>query len=167
MRHYTWIFIIIFSLFSCDYGECVHIVNGTKDTILIGNANCNNIDSIHNFLPRRGAIFDYTYTEKQHDGKMKISNCDIIYPDSAGTYGVLNQPLFYSNFHRKGYFFIIRLTTARNHTWNEIVEKRLYDILIVTQEMIKDTNVVMYSPIKNITCRQPCAYSLTATTGHL
>ena len=38
-----------------------------------------------------------------------------------------------------GLFFIIKLETARNHTWDEICRNHLYDTLVVTREMLEQT----------------------------
>lgn len=154
MKRLIWIFIASISIISCDFGEFVWIVNNTDDTIIIGSANCNNIDSIKEFLHCDGAIFDGTKTEKDDKGNLIISNWNLVYPDSAGRYEAFNMPLFALNFHQKGYFFIIKQSDARNYTWNEIVDKKLYDLLIVTQEMVKDSRTIKYSPQKRSMERQ-------------
>ena len=46
--------------------------------------------------------------------------------------------------YKKGYFFIIKLETARNHTWAEICNEHLYDTLFVTREMLKQGNRIEY-----------------------
>jgi hypothetical protein len=68
-----------------------------------------------------------------------FNKSNLIYPDSLGSTGII-----YLIEYKKGYFFIIELQIARNHTWEEICKNHLYDTLVVTQEMLKQGNRIEY-----------------------
>lgn len=145
-------------IISCDFGYSMKIVNHTTDTILIGSANYNTIDSIQYFIMpdvcwEQDSI--RVYVDALQNPEKRFGNINelekiktiYVYPDSTATERSFNCKLFAQNNDKKGYFFIIKLDVARRHTWNEIRDNRLYDRLIVTREMLKSTNVVHY-PIK-------------------
>jgi len=152
------IFIGMIVFISCDFGHSMKMVNHTTDTILIGSANYNNIDSIQYFIMpdicwEQDSI--RVYIDALQDPEKRFGNIDemkkikkiYVYPDSTAIERSFNSKLFEQNDDKKGYFFIIKLDVARRCTWNEIRDKRLYDSLIVTREMLKRANVVYY-PIK-------------------
>jgi len=98
----------------------------------------------------------------QHDGiilytdsvEMKenlwYDNSNLIYPDSFA-----RTSINYLIKYKKGYFFIIKLETARNHTWAEICNEHLYDTLFVTREMLKQGNRIEYHGNKTQDQRSP------------
>ena len=130
-------FVILLCMASCDYINVMHIENRTSDAVIIGSSRYCCIDSVKYFLERRGARYDSREPVFQEEEKLNLTDRLIIPPDSLGGYGELNAPLFSHNQDRNGYFFIINLDTARNHTWGEICRDTLYETLIVTQEMVK------------------------------
>lgn len=126
-----------------DSMEQMRIVNRTNDTVLIGNAKYNNIDSVKWFLECWGTKYDSTWTEIDNMGNLKVSKNDLIPHDSIACYG--ETLLFEQNKEHKGYFFIIKLKTANNHSWKEICRNKLYDILVVTREMLGPQNIIEYT----------------------
>ena len=146
MKRLFWgICMILFltGLSSCDYMEIVSVTNHTQDTILIGASRYNSIDSTMRFL--ESTTIDTfalrtgynNMTKFNGKDKLLIGQHDLIAPDSVSRYGELNCPLFYPNQDQKGYFFVITLETARNHTWEEICRDTLYNKIVITQEMQK------------------------------
>ncbi len=140
-----FILLILFFLISClpiiDFKEQMKIINLTNDTILIGNATCNKIDSVKWFLDRWETV-DSTWTEIDDSGSLYVSGNNLIPPDSMGCY--VRTSLFADSQGNKGYFFIIKLETTKNYSWNEICRNRLYDTLLVQREMLKNSNIVEY-----------------------
>ena len=130
---------------SCDPVVVIEIKNRSTDTVLIYSAMYNSIDSISTGFPHRLQFDKY--------GKIILFNDNgISYytpPDSVITYGEIgNKRTIFRN--RKGYFFIITLETAKNYTWDEIRKNRLYDTLIVTNEMLRknDWRIDYYGSIR-------------------
>ncbi len=149
---------IIFSMFllaSClpvwDTMESMRIKNCTTDTLLIGASFSNNIDSVYiniyggrlRFLPRTWAKCDYTWTTINEKGMLEIRSQDYIPQDSTANYAE-SGALFSHDKEHKAYFFIIKLETARNHTWAEICKEQLYDSLFVIREMLDEGNRIEY-----------------------
>lgn len=138
-------------LISClpvfDSMEQMRIVNRTNDTVLIGNAKYNNIDSVKWFLECWGTKYDSTWTEIDNMGNLKVSKNDLIPHDSMGCYG--ETTLFGQNKDHKGYFFIIKQENAKNYSWKEICRYKLYDTLVVTREMLEPENIVEYRGNQN------------------
>ena len=133
-------------LISClpvfDSMEQMRIVNRTIDTILIGSAKYNNIDSVKWFLECWGTKYDSTWTRTDIMGMFEIRNNNLIPHDSMGCYG--ETTLFGQNKEHKGYFYIIKQENVRNYSWKEICRNKLYDTLIVTREMLGPENIVEY-----------------------
>ena len=133
-------------LISClpvfDSMEQMRIVNRTIDTILIGSAKYNNIDSVKWFLECWGTKYDSTWTRTDIMGMFEIRNNNLIPHDSMGCYG--ETTLFGHNKEHKGYFFIIKQENARIYSWKEICRNKLYDTLFVTREMLGHENTVEY-----------------------
>ena len=135
---------ILFStgIFSCviDFVYPMHIINHTNDTILIGFGHNNIIDSTKRFMPsdtRDSIVFrESVMTEFNGKGKLSIGKHDLIPPDSSASY---HEPhhLFIDRPNQAGYFFVIKLETARKHTWEEICRDTLYNKIVITQEMQK------------------------------
>jgi len=131
--------------------ESMRIKNCTTDTLLIGASFSNNIDSVYiniyggrlRFLPRTWAKCDYTWTTINEKGMLEIRSQDYIPQDSTANYAESGS-LFSHNKEHKGYLFVIKLETARNHTWAEICNEHLYDTLFVTREMLKQGNRIEY-----------------------
>lgn len=137
------ILIAIFALVfidSCvvfDVIRMMKIVNRTCDTILVGKAYCNNIDSTKFFIQHSGFIL-YTDSMKMKED-LWFDNSNLIYPDSFGTTGAN-----YLIKEKTGYFFIIKLDIAKTHTWEEICKNHLYDTLVATCEMLNESNQIEY-----------------------
>lgn len=143
----------IFLFISClpvfDSMEQMRIVNLTNDTILIGRADYNNIDSVKWFLDHWGAKYDSTCTTIDttidNMGNLEICQNSLIPPDSMGCYA--SASLFGHQQEQKIYFFVITLETARNHSWNDICSNKLYDTLTIQREMLKKGNIIEYRHI--------------------
>lgn len=138
--------LIIVCLPVFDSMEQMRIVNRTIDTILIGNAKYNNIDSVKWFLECLGTKYDSTWPQ-DNLGMFEVSNSNLIPHDSMGCYA--ETTLFGQNKDHKGYFFIIKQDNARNYSWKEICRNKLYDTLVVTREMLGPENIVEYRGNKN------------------
>ena len=144
--------VLSLALVSCviDFAYPMHIINHTDDTILIGYGHNNIIDSTKWFMDSdTGDSFvfkgdtlvcrEYVDTKFNGKGKLSIGKDDIIPPDSIAGYHQLHH-LFIDWPNQTGYFFVIKLETARKHTWEEICRDTLYDIIIITQDMLKRGN---------------------------
>ena len=143
--------VILYSFVSCvlDTMESMSIKNCTKDTVIVGASFSSSIDSIYmgeygrfRFYDRLGAKWDSTWTVMNNKGMLVISRNELIPPDSMAAYAELGRLFKQDN---KGLFFIIKLETARYHTWDEICRNHLYDTLVVTREMLERTgNKIVY-----------------------
>ena len=133
-----------------DYTYPMHVTNHTNDTILIGFGRYNIIESTKRFMPsdtRETLAFKgdtVVYRESVNTifngkGKLSIGKDDLIPPDSSAGYHE-PHPLFIDRPNQTGYFFVIKLETARKHTWEEICRDTLYDTIIITQDMLKQGN---------------------------
>ncbi|MBR4729655.1 MAG: hypothetical protein IK075_05285 [Prevotella sp.] len=162
-----FITLILTGLSSCvfDTVYVIHVTNHTNDTILIGYGGYNTIDSTMMFLPSApwdtltsdsdtitsarvyshrwitpngDSLFFYCIDTKINgNDKLSIGRHDLVPPDSTASYHQSYYPLFQFDQDQKGYFFVITLETARNHTWEEICRDTLYNRIIITQEMQK------------------------------
>ena len=73
----------------CSSKSNMYIVNNTEDTLLICcayYAEFDEIDSVDYFLPAEWDVSLGGDTKLGRDGKLKISNKNLIPPDSAGNY---------------------------------------------------------------------------------
>ena len=116
-----------------DVATCVRVINHTNDTILVYFARHNDIESVE-YDVSIGWFFELKFDET---GKIIFDkNYGVIASNSKGRYcrPIHRRQLFRNN---NGYFFIIKVETARNYTWDEIRKNRLYDTLIVTNEMLR------------------------------
>ena len=148
MKHKIVIFWLVSVLVvSCDYGHHFYIANKTTDTIIIVSADYNCIDSAMYFLSRWGAKYDSTWTEFNGKGKLKLSEINLIPPDSTACYAVFNAPFFYDHQDHKGYFYIIKLENAKKYTWGEICRDTLYNEFVITQEMIEQVKAQGSPPV--------------------
>ena len=120
----------------------VPLTNHSNDSILVFVSRVeNNIDSVRVGL-RSVLRFDEA-------GKIVFDETrDVTNPGAEGSFRVFgHRPLFLlwatrgirrqAFHHRNGYFFIIKLETVRNYTWDEIRKNRLYNTLIVTRETFR------------------------------
>ena len=127
-------------LTSCpmDYGCAFPIVNRSDDTVYVCSASYNDIDSVKHGLGSRR--LDESLLDDV--GKIIVYNNDIILPDSIRYYIERGhyKNIFHFNEDKKGYFFIIKLETIKNYTWEEIRKNKLYEELIVTREMLEENN---------------------------
>lgn len=133
----------------CTSRSSLYINNCTNDSILICTtelARNNSIDSVKFFL--EGDYNSDLCIEFDDSNGPKFGSLNIIPPDSSGCY--INEAASYGShigvkLYEKGFFFIIKLETARNHTWDEICRNHLYDTLVVTREMLEQTgNKIKY-----------------------
>lgn len=134
---FLYAFVIVLCMVSCDYIKVMYIENRTSDAVIIGSSRYCCIDSVKHFLEGREAKYDSKEPVFREKEKLNLADRLIIPSGSLGGYGEWNAPLFSHNQDRNGYFFIINVDTARNHTWGEICRDTLYETLIVTQEMVK------------------------------
>ena len=144
------VFVLVF-INSCivfDEVRMLTIANQTCDTILIGKAFCNNIDSTKLFIQHDGILL-YTDSMEMKEN-LWYDNSNLIYPDSFA-----RTSINYIIKYKKGYFFIIKLETARNHTWAEICNEHLYDTLFVTRKMLEQGNRIEYHGNKTQDQRSP------------
>ena len=162
-----FITLILTGLSSCvfDTVYVIHVTNHTNDTILIGYGGYNTIDSTKLFLesapwdtltsdsdtitsarvyshrwitPNGDSLIFYCIDTKINgNDKLSIGRHDLVPPDSTASFGRPYDHLFYYDQDQTGYFFVITLETARNHTWEEICRDTLYNRIIITQEMQK------------------------------
>ena len=147
-RLFKGMWAVLFSLgtFSCviDSVYPMHIINNTNDTILIGYGHNNIIDSTKWFMysdTGDSLAFKLGYVMTRFNGKEKLSigEHDLIPPDSSAGYHE-PHPLFLDWPNQTGYFFVIKLETARRHTWEEICRDTLYDAIAITQDLLKQGN---------------------------
>lgn len=159
--------LILMELSSCvfDTVYVVHVTNHTNDTILIGYGGYNTIDSTKSFLssapwdtltsdsdtitsarffshhwitPNGDSLIIYCLKTKINGSdKLSIGRHDLVPPDSSASYHRSYYPLFRFDQNQTGYFFVITLENARNHTWEEICRDTLYNRIAITQEMQK------------------------------
>lgn len=112
------------------------VKNCTNDTILIGQANVDCIDSVYFFLENET---DTTYVSLGRINKIgRLGN--LIPPDSicyadGGPIGAFN----------KWYLFVIKLADAKKYSWKEIRTRKLYTPLIIYSGDLKSADaVIMY-----------------------
>jgi len=159
--------LILMILSSCVFDTIyiIHVTNRTNDTILIGYGGYNTIDSTKWFLesapwdtltsdsdtitsarvnsqrwitPNGDSLIMYGLETKINGSdKLSIGRHDLVPPDSTAKFGRPYDHLFYYDQDQTGYFFVITLETARNHTWEEICRDTLYNKIVITQEMLK------------------------------
>ena len=54
----------------------------------------------------------------------------------------VNRLIVFENFFVEiCYFFIIKAETAKNYSWKEICDNKLYDTLVVQRKMMKDRSI--------------------------
>ena len=114
-------------------------------TILFHNAKIQNLQKLKVAAINCGDLTINQILKFDKIGKLAFDeNNDIIFPDSSGIYcepgGFRSKSLFVFNYDKKGYFFIIKLETIRNYTWEEIRKNKLYDKMIVTKKMLEENN---------------------------
>ena len=148
-------FLLLSCLAICESRSCMYIFNNTKDTILIGisgyNAKYNVIDSVGFFLNKDSADYREQRTEFDGGKKLKLGSSNLIPPHASGCYDAWSTyygPRLGGDNGQKGYFFIIRLDDARNYTWDEICNKKLYKMIVVTGKMLEQGNVINYESIQ-------------------
>ena len=180
----VFVTLILMVLSSCvfDTAYVIQVTNHTNDTILIGYGGYNTIDSTKLFLesapwdtltsdsdtisaarvfsqrcitPNGKPIIIYCLETKINGGdKLSIGKHDLVPPDSTASYSQPHHPLFYHDQDQTGYFFVITLETARNHTWEEICRDRLYNRIVITQEMQKQGRLYDYWGNDSLSVRQ-------------
>ena len=160
--------VLSLALVSCviDFAYPMYVINRTNDTILIGFGRYNNIDSTKRFMnsapwdtltskddtlsfnrvltkhvtPNGDTLtFYWEETRINGGGKLSIGKHDLVPPDSSAGY---HEPhhLFIDRPNQTGCFYVIKLETARKHTWEEICRDTLYDTIVITQDMLKQGN---------------------------
>ena len=140
--------VLSLALVSCviDFAYPMYVINRTNDTILIGFGRYNNIDSTKRFMnsaPWDTLTFYWEETRFNGGGKLSIGKHDLVPPDSSAGY---HEPhhLFIDRPNQTGCFYVIKLETARKHTWEEICRDTLYDTIVITQDMLKQGNHFNY-----------------------
>ncbi|MBQ7419806.1 MAG: hypothetical protein IJV17_03575 [Prevotella sp.] len=128
-KNVSLIILGLFGFVSClpvfDSIPMMRIVNRTCDTILVGRAYCDNIDSITHFVETLEC--DTTEVRLKLKEDLRIVRRNLIAPDSFA----IADARISSGQNGKGYFFILKYNTTKNHTWNEICKNHLYDTLVV------------------------------------
>lgn len=143
MRRKVFFTVTITLLFvSClpvfDNIPLMQIVNRTGDTIIVGRAYYDNIDSITYFVETLAC--DRIEVKFKLKEDMEIVKSNIIAPDSFA----IDDARIYSGQDGKGYFYIFKYNSIKKHTWEEICKNHLYDTLVVTREMLKQGNRIEY-----------------------
>ena len=146
-RKKTILIVLICSLIntSClpvfDTLTLLFIDNHSNDTIIVGMAGHNCIDSVTCFMS--STIHHESEIDFNGNNYLNLGKGSMIMPDSVGEYGTM--AMFSTSQTNSRYFFIIKWETAKKHTWEEICREEIYDTLIVvTQEMLKDGNRIKY-----------------------
>ena len=121
-----------------DTVPLMRIVNRTCDTILVGRAYCDNIDSITHFVETLER--DTTEVRLKLKEDLRIVRRNLIAPDSFA----IADARISSGQNGKGYLFILKYNTTKNHTWDKICKDRLYDTLFVTRDMLDERNRIEY-----------------------
>jgi len=131
---------LLFVLVSCvlDTVPIMWIINRTCDTIIIGRAYYDNIDSIKYLITNLEV--DTTELKLKIKEDLEIKRDNIIVPDSFAT----DDARIYSGQNSKGYFFIFNYNSIKTHSWDEICKNHLYDTLVITQEMLEQGNRIEY-----------------------
>ena len=131
----TLISVITLSLSSClpvmDAKVLAVFKNCTKDTLYIGASNDNNINNVEAIIgpcyEPVASTFDTTGISLWNENSdLNISN-SYVCPDSSCYYSG-DDKLFGNPVPR--YFFLIKYKDAKNHSWDEIRNKKLYTIWI-------------------------------------
>ncbi len=129
------VFTSLLVLFSCipvfDSNFCIVFKNSTDDTLLIGAAYCNDIDSV--VFPLYAECYIYSDSSKYHS-EIKlwhayVRNSDIIYPDSLCG---LHDDIFHST-NDTCYFFLVKYKDAKAYSYDEICAKKMYEVFVVTK----------------------------------
>ena len=180
----TCMALILMILSSCVFDRIyvINLTNHTNDTILIGYGGYNTIDSTkiflssapwdtltsdsdtitcarvfsHNWItPNGDSLIFYSLETKLNGGdKLSIGRHDLVPPDSSVSFHRSYYPLFRFDQDQKGYFFVITLETARNHTWEEICRDTLYNRIVITQDMQKQGRSFDYWGKDSLSVRQ-------------
>lgn len=155
-------FVMIITLLICmscviDSVRCVNIINRTNDAMLICYARYNNIDSVKYYIGMEGIEYQLKLDEigkivlYNHNHPLyKDSSLGIVLPDSSamycefGGFPISANRFFNNNKGKKGYFFIINIETVQNYTWEEIRKSELYELIIVTKEMLRENDWEIY-----------------------
>ena len=154
--------VIAFLLSSClpvmDSVTLVGFKNCTNDTLIIGESDCNDIDSVWWFgerfeRPSKEPLLtsidsilldvskNYLESWEFYDEEDKAitptelaeKNREemIVYPDSL----LLVKDISLFNNTDTNYFFLIKLEDAKNHSWDEIRVKKLYKKWVIERKM--------------------------------
>ena len=129
----TFISIIVFSLSSCipvmDAKVFAVFKNCTKDTLFIAASNDNNINNVESiiepFYEPVDSTLDTTDISLWNENLGFNISKSYIYPDSSCCYSG-DDKLFGNPVPR--YFFLIKYKDAKNHSWDEIRNKKLYTV---------------------------------------
>ena len=137
---------VLYSCIPCDTKYCLSFKNCTDDTLLIGAAHCDNIDSV--VFPLYAVYYNYLDSSKYHS-EIKLWNAygcksDIIYPDSLCA---LYDDIFYST-NDTCYFFLVKYKDAKMYSYDEIRAKKLYGKFVVINGSngIVDRNIRYMNP---------------------
>lgn len=131
----TLISVITLSLSSClpvmDAKVLAVFKNHTKDTLFIAASNDNNINNVKSIIQPCyepvASTFDTTGISLWNENRDFNISKSYICPDSSCYYSG-DDKLFGNPVPR--YFFLIKYKDAKNHSWDEIRNKKLYTIWI-------------------------------------
>ena len=128
-------------LAACSLSSCIPIVdsrtaaafkNCTPDTLYIGASHYDNIDSIDEQVWPHYSIAAHSGVDSSNVTLWKKnfhSDC-FVYPDSIC---VIDGDYLFHNTDTC-YFFLIRFSDAKQNTWDEIRDKKIYRKWVVTRD---------------------------------
>ena len=146
---FTCTFTSLYVLYSCIpfcYSNyCEEFKNCTEDTLLIGAAHCDDIDSVVFPLYAPHSSF----CNENHCSEIKLwksteRSSDIIYPDSlCGIFADFFLPTYDTC-----YFFLVKYKDAKMYSYDEIRAKKLYGKFVVINGSngIVDRNIRYMNP---------------------
>lgn len=146
---FTCTFTSLYVLYSCipfcDSNYCEKFKNCTGDTLLIGAAHCDDIDSV--VFPLYAPHSSFCNENHCSDIKLWKSterSSDIIYPDSLC--GIFAD--FFWSTYDTCYFFLVKYKDAKQYSHDEIRDKKLYGRFVVINGSngIVDRNIRYMNP---------------------
>ena len=128
---FALLFVVSSCIPFCDSSYSIYFKNCTDDTLLIGVAHCDDIDSVVAPL----CVPHSSLGNENHCSEIKLwksieRNSDIIYPDSlCDIFDVFFWPT-----NDTCYFFLVKYRDAKLYSYDEIRAKKLYGKFVVTRD---------------------------------
>ena len=142
---FALLFVVSSCIPFCDSSYSIYFKNYTDDTLLIGVAHCDDIDSVVAPL----CVPHSSLGNENHCSEIKLwksieRNSDIIYPDSlCDIFDVFFWPT-----NDTCYFFLVKYKDAKMYSYDEIRAKKLYGKFVVINGSngIVDRNIRYMNP---------------------